>query len=182
MWLKLIHLFSQWHALDRTEQAKYYEMAREERARHLQMYPGWSARDNYAVHKKRRKRKAKPKEEEVEEEEQQGCGECSHSWATNKSPSHSPFHNLPHRPKCKKVSCTLWAGAIWKVVWTMQVSQSYKYIHRAMLCLCWSWIDYHNHKLYSLLSLSLSLSPDGKRNVCELMKRKRIGLARLMIV
>ncbi len=23
------------------------------------MYPGWSARDNYAVHKKRRKRKAK---------------------------------------------------------------------------------------------------------------------------
>ncbi len=25
----------------------------------LQMYPGWSARDNYAVHKKRRKRKTK---------------------------------------------------------------------------------------------------------------------------
>lgn len=78
----MIHLFSQWHALDRTEQAKYYEMAREERARHLQMYPGWSARDNYAVHKKRRKRKAKPKEEEVEEEEEEqqgGCGECSHS-------------------------------------------------------------------------------------------------------
>ena len=51
-------------------------MAREERARHLQMYPGWSARDNYAVHKKRRKRKAKPKEEEVEDEEEepQGCG------------------------------------------------------------------------------------------------------------
>ena len=74
----MIHFFSQWHALDRTEQAKYYEMAREERARHLQMYPGWSARDNYAVHKKRRKRKAKPKEEEVEEEEeeQQGCGTC----------------------------------------------------------------------------------------------------------
>ncbi|XP_064392002.1 transcription factor 7-like 2 isoform X1 [Halichondria panicea] len=48
-----------WHALDRSEQATYYEMAREERARHMQMYPGWSARDNYAVHKKRRKRKAK---------------------------------------------------------------------------------------------------------------------------
>nr|CAC83294.1 T cell transcription factor [Suberites domuncula] len=48
-----------WHALDRSEQAKYYEMAREERARHMQMYPGWSARDNYAIHKKRRKRKAK---------------------------------------------------------------------------------------------------------------------------
>ena len=25
----------------------------------VQMYPGWSARDNYAVHKKRRKRKVK---------------------------------------------------------------------------------------------------------------------------
>ena len=25
----------------------------------FQMYPGWSARDNYAVHKKRRKRKTK---------------------------------------------------------------------------------------------------------------------------
>ena len=48
-------------------------MAREERARHLQMYPGWSARDNYAVHKKRKKRKNKPMKEE-DEEEQQGCG------------------------------------------------------------------------------------------------------------
>ena len=37
-----------WHALDRTEQAKYYEMARKERALHMQRYPGWSARDNYA--------------------------------------------------------------------------------------------------------------------------------------
>lgn len=27
----------QWHALDRTEQAKYYEMAREERAKHMQV-------------------------------------------------------------------------------------------------------------------------------------------------
>ena len=49
----------QWHQLDKTEQARYYEMAREERAKHLQMYPGWSARDNYAVHKKRKKRKIK---------------------------------------------------------------------------------------------------------------------------
>lgn len=37
------------------------------------MYPGWSARDNYAVHKKRKKRKNKPMKEE-DEEEQQGCG------------------------------------------------------------------------------------------------------------
>ena len=51
----------QWHKLDKSEQAKYYEMAREERTKHMQMYPGWSARDNYAIHKKRRKKKAKPK-------------------------------------------------------------------------------------------------------------------------
>jgi hypothetical protein len=29
-------------------------MAREERQRHLQQYPGWSARDNYAIHKKKK--------------------------------------------------------------------------------------------------------------------------------
>ncbi|XP_052791080.1 transcription factor 7-like 2 isoform X1 [Mya arenaria] len=46
-----------WHALDRSEQAKYYEMARKEKELHLQLYPGWSARDNYAVHAKKKKRK-----------------------------------------------------------------------------------------------------------------------------
>merc|ERR1712038_1472062 len=40
-----------WHALTREEQAKYYEQARKERQLHLQMYPGWSARDNYAQSK-----------------------------------------------------------------------------------------------------------------------------------
>ena len=47
--LVFLHLLGRkWHALDRTEQAKYYEMARKERALHMQRYPGWSARDNYA--------------------------------------------------------------------------------------------------------------------------------------
>ena len=63
----------QWHALTREEQAKYYEQvspaqhtchsvtvdsfildlfkARKERQLHMQMYPGWSARDNYAQSK-----------------------------------------------------------------------------------------------------------------------------------
>ena len=83
--------FIQWHALDRSEQAKYYEMAREERAKHMQvlyynnkrkphsyfcvqMYPGWSARDNYAIHKKRRKRKVKQidsKEDSVEQSKEE---------------------------------------------------------------------------------------------------------------
>uniref|UniRef100_A0A8C2X9X2 Transcription factor 7 like 2 n=1 Tax=Cyclopterus lumpus TaxID=8103 RepID=A0A8C2X9X2_CYCLU len=38
-----------WHALSREEQAKYYELARKERQLHMQLYPGWSARDNYCI-------------------------------------------------------------------------------------------------------------------------------------
>ncbi|KAJ8266880.1 hypothetical protein GJAV_G00135740 [Gymnothorax javanicus] len=54
-----------WHALTREEQAKYYELARKERQLHMQLYPSWSARDNYGAglsgeadrgKKKRRKR------------------------------------------------------------------------------------------------------------------------------
>ncbi|NXR07293.1 TF7L1 factor, partial [Semnornis frantzii] len=36
-----------WHSLPREEQAKYYELARKERQLHSQLYPSWSARDNY---------------------------------------------------------------------------------------------------------------------------------------
>lgn len=32
-------------------------MARKERALHMQLYPGWSARDNYAVLGKKKKRR-----------------------------------------------------------------------------------------------------------------------------
>uniref|UniRef100_A0A3Q3D2Y8 Transcription factor 7 like 1 n=1 Tax=Hippocampus comes TaxID=109280 RepID=A0A3Q3D2Y8_HIPCM len=48
-----------WHSLSREEQAKYYELARKERQLHSQLYPGWSARDNYGKRKKR-KRDNKP--------------------------------------------------------------------------------------------------------------------------
>jgi hypothetical protein len=58
-------LGKKWHALTKEEQEKYYELARQERAKHLQLYPGWSARDNYAIHKKRKRRKPM-KEEELE--------------------------------------------------------------------------------------------------------------------
>ncbi|XP_038831064.1 transcription factor 7-like 2 isoform X10 [Salvelinus namaycush] len=55
-----------WHALTREEQAKYYELARKERQLHMQLYPGWSARDNYAGNqqgkKKKRKRDKQPGE------------------------------------------------------------------------------------------------------------------------
>ncbi|XP_018572141.1 protein pangolin, isoforms A/H/I/S-like isoform X3 [Anoplophora glabripennis] len=46
-----------WHSLTREEQAKYYEKARQERQLHMQLYPGWSARDNYGYGTKKKKRK-----------------------------------------------------------------------------------------------------------------------------
>jgi len=51
-------LHCQWHALERSEQAKYYEMARKEKELHMQLYPGWSARDNYATRTKKKKMKS----------------------------------------------------------------------------------------------------------------------------
>ncbi len=50
-------LIPQWHSLSREEQAKYYEKARAERQRHMQMYPHWNARDNYRFGLKKKKRK-----------------------------------------------------------------------------------------------------------------------------
>ncbi|CAF0861486.1 unnamed protein product, partial [Adineta ricciae] len=46
-------LGQKWKELPRAEQDKYYELAKEERNRHMQLYPGWSARDNYGLKKKR---------------------------------------------------------------------------------------------------------------------------------
>ncbi|CAH8517007.1 unnamed protein product [Dicrocoelium dendriticum] len=46
-----------WHELTREEQTKYYEMARHEKELHQQLYPNWSARDNYAYHARKRKRR-----------------------------------------------------------------------------------------------------------------------------
>ncbi|XP_055690337.1 protein pangolin, isoforms A/H/I/S isoform X5 [Lutzomyia longipalpis] len=46
-----------WHSLSRDEQSKYYEKARQERQLHMELYPGWSARDNYGYGSKKKKRK-----------------------------------------------------------------------------------------------------------------------------
>ncbi len=64
-------LGQKWKELPRSEQDRYYgkyknffseilylnlnylELAKEERNRHMQLYPGWSARDNYGLKKKR---------------------------------------------------------------------------------------------------------------------------------
>ncbi|XP_028998865.1 lymphoid enhancer-binding factor 1-like [Betta splendens] len=50
-----------WHALSHCEQSKYYDLAQKERRLHMQLYPGWSARDNYGKRKKRRSQKPKGK-------------------------------------------------------------------------------------------------------------------------
>uniref|UniRef100_A0A4W3I681 Transcription factor 7 like 2 n=1 Tax=Callorhinchus milii TaxID=7868 RepID=A0A4W3I681_CALMI len=73
-----------WHALSREEQAKYYELARKERQLHMQLYPGWSARDNYGKRKKRKR------------EKQQGetNGEKKSAFATYKVKAAAPAHPL----------------------------------------------------------------------------------------
>ncbi|XP_030018272.1 transcription factor 7-like [Sphaeramia orbicularis] len=43
-----------WHALSRSEQSKYYDLAQKERLLHMQLYPGWSAKDNYGKRKRKR--------------------------------------------------------------------------------------------------------------------------------
>jgi hypothetical protein len=60
----------QWHALDRSEQAKYYEMAKKEKELHMQLYPTWTARDNYATHSKRKKRKTR----QMDDHDMKGTG------------------------------------------------------------------------------------------------------------
>ncbi|CAH8871161.1 unnamed protein product [Trichobilharzia szidati] len=48
-----------WHALTREAQAKYYKLAKQEKEIHQRLYPGWSARDNYATQVRRRSRATK---------------------------------------------------------------------------------------------------------------------------
>ncbi|KAG7232588.1 hypothetical protein INR49_008361, partial [Caranx melampygus] len=50
-----------WHALSHSEQSKYYDLAQKERLLHMQLYPGWSARDNYGKRKRKRSQPASGK-------------------------------------------------------------------------------------------------------------------------
>lgn len=52
-------LGKRWHDLPKEEQQKYFDMARADREQHKAKYPGWSARENYAVHKRKKKRRDK---------------------------------------------------------------------------------------------------------------------------
>ncbi|KAH7722323.1 pangolin [Aphelenchoides avenae] len=48
-----------WHQLTKEEQQEYYDLAKKEREEHMKKYPNWSARDNYAIHKKKRRKREK---------------------------------------------------------------------------------------------------------------------------
>ncbi|XP_056909876.1 transcription factor 7 isoform X1 [Takifugu flavidus] len=86
-----------WHALTREEQAKYYELARKERQLHMQLYPTWSARDNYGKRKKRKREKLQdsgadpgsPKKCRARfglNQQTDWCGPCR--WVTSIHPPH----------------------------------------------------------------------------------------------
>ncbi|KAM9325244.1 transcription factor 7-like 2 [Gastrophryne carolinensis] len=78
-----------WHALSREEQAKYYELARKERQLHMQLYPGWSARDNYGKKKKRKR------------EKQQGDSNEHNECYLNPCLSLPPITDLSAPKKCR---------------------------------------------------------------------------------
>lgn len=46
-----------WNSLSKEEQEKYFELAKQAREEHTKQYPNWSARDNYAINKKKRKKR-----------------------------------------------------------------------------------------------------------------------------
>uniref|UniRef100_A0AC35U1I3 HMG box domain-containing protein n=1 Tax=Rhabditophanes sp. KR3021 TaxID=114890 RepID=A0AC35U1I3_9BILA len=48
-----------WHNLDKVEQQKYYDMAKKDREEHAIANPDWSARDNYAIRKKKKSKRVK---------------------------------------------------------------------------------------------------------------------------
>ncbi|XP_077182958.1 transcription factor 7 isoform X6 [Paroedura picta] len=82
-----------WHALSREEQAKYYELARKERQLHMQLYPGWSARDNYGK-KKRRTREKQQDSSSVMARSSRWEMLTLRPWANSKPPQ-KPQSSLP---------------------------------------------------------------------------------------
>ncbi|XP_015738534.1 transcription factor 7-like 1 [Coturnix japonica] len=77
-----------WHSLSREEQAKYYELARKERQLHSQLYPTWSARDNYGKKKKRKREKLA----------QQQSHEAESALPSRSKKPCAPHHLPPDKP------------------------------------------------------------------------------------
>ncbi|XP_029312659.1 transcription factor 7-like 2 isoform X4 [Cottoperca gobio] len=83
-----------WHALSREEQAKYYELARKERQLHMQLYPGWSARDNYAANQQGKRKKRKREKQQAESNEHR-------EYFPNPCLSLPPITDLSAPKKCR---------------------------------------------------------------------------------
>lgn len=48
-----------WQEMSKSQQQKYYDLAAAERDEHMKKYPHWTARENYAIHKKKKKKREK---------------------------------------------------------------------------------------------------------------------------
>ena len=48
-----------WQKMTRDQQQPYYEMAQQKREEHQRLYPNWTARENYAIHKKAKRRRTR---------------------------------------------------------------------------------------------------------------------------
>jgi len=58
-----------WQEMPKAAQQEYYDMAAAEREAHQQQYPNWTARENYAIHKKKKKKR----EKSLENNDQKKC-------------------------------------------------------------------------------------------------------------
>ncbi|XP_077449203.1 transcription factor 7 isoform X4 [Stigmatopora argus] len=86
-----------WHALTREEQAKYYELARKERQLHMQLYPTWSARDNYeAAGQKNKADGGKKKRRKREKQQDSNAGGRRSAFATFKEEAAAARAQLVH--------------------------------------------------------------------------------------
>uniref|UniRef100_A0A3Q3WZ20 HMG box domain-containing protein n=1 Tax=Mola mola TaxID=94237 RepID=A0A3Q3WZ20_MOLML len=105
-----------WHALTREEQAKYYELARKERQLHMQLYPTWSARDNYGKKKRRKREKMQdsntdpgsPKKCRARfglNQQTDWCGPCR--WVTKTSTTRPQLHTTAYAVRLTKSSSLL---------------------------------------------------------------------------
>ncbi|KAL3110354.1 hypothetical protein niasHT_011792 [Heterodera trifolii] len=60
-----------WQQMNREAQQPYYEMAQKAKEEHARMHPQWSARENYAIHKRAKKKRVR--EKSVDNNEQKKC-------------------------------------------------------------------------------------------------------------
>ncbi|XP_075622825.1 transcription factor 7 isoform X1 [Balearica regulorum gibbericeps] len=88
-----------WHALSREEQAKYYELARKERQLHMQLYPGWSARDNYG----KKKRRTREKQQDSNSDKLAAPADSAHREQPDPFPvsTHLPTATCSSRPTAR---------------------------------------------------------------------------------